>query len=94
MENAWLRPDDGIWEVRGGRRHFTHSKVMAWVFMDRAVKAIDEFGFGGEDGRKMLPHLAALRGRIHAEICERDSTRAYEHLRSPMVAKLSMPACL
>src|SRR5881397_1821426 len=40
MEDAWQRPDDGIWEVRGGRRHFTHSKVMAWVFFDRAVKAI------------------------------------------------------
>ena len=38
MENAWQRPDDGIWEVRGGRRHFTHSKVMAWVFFDRVAK--------------------------------------------------------
>jgi GH15 family glucan-1,4-alpha-glucosidase len=71
MEDAWQRPDDGIWEVRGGRRHFTHSKVMAWVFFDRAVKTIDEFGFGGDEGRKMLPHLYALRDRIHREICSR-----------------------
>src|SRR5215471_2151185 len=40
MEDAWQRPDDGIWEVRGGRRHFTHSKVMAWVAVDRTVRAI------------------------------------------------------
>jgi GH15 family glucan-1,4-alpha-glucosidase len=71
MEDAWQRPDDGIWEVRGGRRHFTHSKVMAWVFFDRAVKTIDEFGMGGEEGRRLLPHLGALRDRIHAEICGR-----------------------
>jgi len=71
MEDAWQRPDDGIWEVRGGRRHFTHSKVMAWVFFDRAVKAIQEFGFGGDEGRKILPHLCALRDRVHAEVCDR-----------------------
>jgi GH15 family glucan-1,4-alpha-glucosidase len=71
MEDAWQHPDDGIWEVRGGRRHFTHSKVMAWVFFDRSVRTIDEFGFGGEEGRKMLPHLSALRDRIHSEVCSR-----------------------
>src|SRR6202042_3150796 len=71
LEDAWQRPDDGIWEVRGGRRHFTHSKVMAWVAFDRVVKAISEFGFGGEEGKKMLAHLSALRERIHAEVCER-----------------------
>jgi GH15 family glucan-1,4-alpha-glucosidase len=71
MEKAWQRPDDGIWEVRGGRRHFTHSKVMAWVAIDRAVRAISELGTGGEDGRSMLAHLSALRERIHAEVCER-----------------------
>jgi GH15 family glucan-1,4-alpha-glucosidase len=71
MEDAWERPDDGIWEVRGGRRHFTHSKVMAWVFFDRMAKAIQEFGFGSDEGQKILPHLCALRDRIHAEVCER-----------------------
>ena len=71
MENAWQRPDDGIWEVRGGRRHFTHSKVMAWVFFDRAAKAIQEFGLGEDEGRKILPRISALRDRIHTEICER-----------------------
>jgi len=71
MEDAWQRPDDGIWEVRGERRHFTHSKVMAWAFFDRIVKSIDEFGMGGDEGRKMLPHLGALRDRAHSEICSR-----------------------
>jgi hypothetical protein len=71
MEHAWQRPDDGIWEVRGGRRHFTHSKVMAWVFFDRAAKGIQQFGLGGDEGQKMLLHICALREKIHAEICER-----------------------
>jgi GH15 family glucan-1,4-alpha-glucosidase len=71
MEDAWQRPDDGIWEVRGGRRHFTHSKVMAWVFFDRAAKAIQEFGSGGDEDQKTLSHICALRQRIHAEVCER-----------------------
>src|SRR4029453_9904077 len=44
MEKDWQRPDDGIWEVRGGRRHFTHSKVMAWVAVDRVARAIRELG--------------------------------------------------
>jgi GH15 family glucan-1,4-alpha-glucosidase len=71
LEKAWQRPDDGIWEVRGGRRHFTHSKVMAWVAIDRVVRMIGELGDGGDEGRAMLPHLSALRERIHAEVCER-----------------------
>jgi GH15 family glucan-1,4-alpha-glucosidase len=66
-----LMPDDGIWEVRGGRRHFTHSKVMAWVAIDRSVKALEEWGMGGDEGRDLLPHLRAVRERIHAEVCER-----------------------
>jgi len=71
MEEAWQRPDDGIWEVRGGRRHFTHSKVMAWVFFDRTLKSIEELGFGGDEGRRILPHLTAIRNRIHYEVCSR-----------------------
>jgi GH15 family glucan-1,4-alpha-glucosidase len=71
ITDAWQRPDDGIWEVRGGRRHFTHSKVMAWVAIDRAYKLIDEFGVNDEEGRALLPHLSALRERIHTEVCDR-----------------------
>ncbi|MGE5305843.1 MAG: glycoside hydrolase family 15 protein [Alphaproteobacteria bacterium] len=64
LESAWREPDEGIWEVRGGRRHFTHSKVMAWVAVDRAVKAVERFGLEGyaERWRK-------LRQTIHAEVC-------------------------
>jgi GH15 family glucan-1,4-alpha-glucosidase len=71
LEKAWQEPDDGIWEVRGGRRHFTHSKIMAWVAFDRAVRMIQEQGAGGDEGQKMVPHLSALRERIHSEVCER-----------------------
>ena len=64
VEARWREPDEGIWEVRGGRRHFTHSKVMAWVGVDRAVRDIELFGFDGPVDR-----WRALRDEIHAEIC-------------------------
>lgn len=70
IDKIWQRPDDGIWEVRGGRRHFTHSKIMAWVAVDRAVRFIEEFG-SGVVGPQALPHLRALRERIHEEVCQR-----------------------
>lgn len=71
IEQAWQRPDDGIWEVRGGRRHFTHSKIMAWVALDRTVRSIERLGVGGDEAKKLMPHLSALRERIHAEVCQR-----------------------
>jgi GH15 family glucan-1,4-alpha-glucosidase len=71
LETAWQRPDDGIWEVRGGRRHFTHSKVMAWVAIDRMYRGITELNVGGDKGHALLPHLGALRERIHEEVCTR-----------------------
>jgi GH15 family glucan-1,4-alpha-glucosidase len=60
----WREPDEGIWEIRGPRRHFTHSKVMAWVALDRAVKAIEEFNFEGE-----LERWRGLRQEIHDDVC-------------------------
>jgi GH15 family glucan-1,4-alpha-glucosidase len=48
LEDGWREPDAGIWEVRGPNRHFTHSKVMAWVAFDRAVRMHEEFGYDGE----------------------------------------------
>jgi GH15 family glucan-1,4-alpha-glucosidase len=59
----WTEPDEGIWEVRGESRQFTHSKLMAWVAADRAVKAVDEFGLGGPVAR-----WRDLRDRIRADI--------------------------
>jgi GH15 family glucan-1,4-alpha-glucosidase len=47
VANVWNEPDEGIWEVRSGRRHFTFSKIMAWVVMDRAVKAVEDYGLEG-----------------------------------------------
>lgn len=64
LENDWQHPDEGIWEIRGPRRHFVHSKVMAWVAMDRAVKAVEVFGLPG-DAKKWR----TIRDTIHAQIC-------------------------
>jgi GH15 family glucan-1,4-alpha-glucosidase len=71
LEQLWQHPDEGIWEVRGGRRHMTFSKVMAWVAFDRAVRLIEELGTGAEAGLQVLPRLRGLRERIHDEVCER-----------------------
>jgi GH15 family glucan-1,4-alpha-glucosidase len=64
LESNWREPDEGIWEVRGGRRHFTHSKIMAWVGVDRAIRDVELFGFEGP-----LEHWKALRQEIHDEVC-------------------------
>lgn len=64
LETVWREPDEGIWEVRGGRRHFTYSKVMAWVAFDRSIKATEEFGLEGPAER-----WRAIRNEIHDEIC-------------------------
>jgi GH15 family glucan-1,4-alpha-glucosidase len=64
LETIWDQPDEGIWEVRGGRRHFTHSKVMAWVAFDRAVRTVEEFGLEGPVDRWRV-----LRERVHREVC-------------------------
>jgi GH15 family glucan-1,4-alpha-glucosidase len=64
LEGNWREPDEGIWEVRGPRRHFTHSKVMAWVAADRAARSIEEFQLPGSADR-----WRALGADIHAEVC-------------------------
>jgi GH15 family glucan-1,4-alpha-glucosidase len=61
----WTDPDDGIWEVRGPRRHFTHSKVMAWVAFDRAVSAVEHHGLEGP-----VDQWRAARDAVHAQVCE------------------------
>jgi GH15 family glucan-1,4-alpha-glucosidase len=66
LEHNWSQPDEGIWEVRGPRRQFTHSKVMCWVALDRAVKMVEQFGLHGPVDR-----WRAVRDRIHAEVCEK-----------------------
>jgi GH15 family glucan-1,4-alpha-glucosidase len=64
VERMWREPDEGIWEVRGPRRHFTHSKVMAWVALDRAVKAVERFGLEGP-----VERWRGVRDTIHADVC-------------------------
>jgi GH15 family glucan-1,4-alpha-glucosidase len=71
VARTWQQPDDGIWEVRGGRKHFTHSKVMAWVAIDRATRIIEQNGDNGGSHSELLQWLRALRERIHEEIMQR-----------------------
>ncbi|HEX8703273.1 MAG TPA: glycoside hydrolase family 15 protein [Myxococcaceae bacterium] len=66
IEEAWERPDEGLWEVRGEPQHFTHSKVMAWVAVDRAVKSAEHYGLAGS-----LDTWRQLRERMHRQVCER-----------------------
>jgi GH15 family glucan-1,4-alpha-glucosidase len=79
LEDGWRQPDEGIWEVRGPRQHFTHSKVMAWVAFDRVVRMIDDYGDEGD-----APNAArwsAIRDEIHAEVC----AKAYDADRNTFV---------
>ncbi len=76
LENVWREPDEGIWEVRGPQRHFTHSKLMAWVAFDRAVKDVERFGLDGPADR-----WRQLRDTLHHEIC----TRGFNHHRNTFV---------
>ena len=64
VESVWTQPDEGLWEVRGGRRHFTHSKVMAWLAVDRGIRGAEAFGLAGP-----LDEWRALRRRIHEDVC-------------------------
>jgi GH15 family glucan-1,4-alpha-glucosidase len=64
LETIWREPDEGIWEIRGERRHFTYSKVMAWVAFDRAVKSAESFGLDGPVDR-----WRAVARTIHDEVC-------------------------
>ncbi|HVC29257.1 MAG TPA: glycoside hydrolase family 15 protein [Gammaproteobacteria bacterium] len=64
LENNWELPDEGIWEIRGPRCHFTHSKVMAWVAFDRAIKDAENFGFDGP-----IERWRKVREIIHAQVC-------------------------
>jgi GH15 family glucan-1,4-alpha-glucosidase len=66
LARIWDAPDEGIWEVRGPRRHFTHSRLMAWVAVDRSIKAVEAYGLSGP-----LEAWRTLRARIHQDICAR-----------------------
>ncbi len=65
LEKIWQLPDEGLWEVRGGARQFTHSKVMAWVAFDRAVRSMERHGMEGP-----LERWRKVRDQIHNQVCE------------------------
>lgn len=76
LRQRWREPDHGIWEVRGPRRHFTHSKVMAWVAFDRAIKSVEEFGLEGPTDL-----WRETREQIHNEVCARGFDEARESFK-------------
>ena len=71
LEKIWEQPDDGIWEVRGGRQHFVHSKVMSWLAFDSAIRSAEEF-----DLKAPLDRWRKVRDAIHAQVCERGFDKA------------------
>ena len=77
LEAIWDQPDDGIWEVRGGRRHFTHSKVMAWVAFDRAIRSVEEFGMAGP-----VEHWREIRDAIHRQVAKKASDFTAKQFRA------------
>jgi GH15 family glucan-1,4-alpha-glucosidase len=92
LEGVWDEPDEGIWEIRGPRRHFTHSKVMAWVALDRAVRDAERYGLDGP-----LERWRALRDGIHADACrrgfdaERNTFVQFYGSKEPDAALLMLP---
>ncbi|MDV9177997.1 glycoside hydrolase family 15 protein [Streptomyces sp. W16] len=67
LRAQWQQPDEGLWEVRGGRRHFVHSKVMVWVAADRAVRTLEEYADLPGD----LSGWRELRDAVHKDVCEK-----------------------
>jgi GH15 family glucan-1,4-alpha-glucosidase len=93
LEEIWREPDEGIWEVRGPRRHFTHSKVMAWVGFDRAIKTVENQGAPGDADR-----WRRVRDEIHEQVCkqgydaERNTFTQYYGSEELDAATLLIPA--
>jgi GH15 family glucan-1,4-alpha-glucosidase len=83
LTTVWEQPDDGIWEVRGGRRHFTHSKVMAWFAIDRAIADAQDYGLEAP-----LERWRALRDRMHALICD----KGFDPARNSFTQSFGHPA--
>jgi GH15 family glucan-1,4-alpha-glucosidase len=86
---VWQEPDEGIWEVRGPARHFTHSKVMAWVALDRAIKDHEHYGH-----RADLPRWKKNREMIHREVCEKGFDKKLNSFVQSYGSKQLDAACL
>ena len=65
LETIWQQPDEGIWEVRGGRKHFTASKVMVWAAFDRAIRSVEEFELDGP-----VERWREIRAEVHRQVCQ------------------------
>ena len=83
LEGNWDEPDEGLWEVRGPRQHFTHSKVLAWVAADRAIRTIEKQHMDGP-----LARYQALRASIHEDVC----AKAYDADRNTFTQAYGSPA--
>ena len=83
LEKIWDQPDDGIWEIRGDRRHFTHSKVMAWLAIDCVVRDAEEFGFEAP-----VERWRTLRSKMHRVICE----KGFDEKRNSFTQSFGSPA--
>jgi GH15 family glucan-1,4-alpha-glucosidase len=86
---VWDQPDDGIWETRGGRKHFTHSKVMAWVALDRAIKHYELFDGGGDIGR-----WRKNRALLRKEICRKGFNKKLNSFTQSYGSKELDASCL
>jgi GH15 family glucan-1,4-alpha-glucosidase len=82
LGTIWTEPDHGIWEVRGPARQFTHSKVMAWVALDRAIKTVENFAASGP-----VDHWRALRDDIHRQVC----AQGFDQARGTFVQSYGSP---
>jgi GH15 family glucan-1,4-alpha-glucosidase len=82
LESHWKSPDEGMWEVRGPRRHFTHSKVMAWVAFDRAIKDAERDALEGP-----IERWRQIRDAIHAQVCE----KGFDSRRNSFVQSFDSP---
>lgn len=82
LEKIWSQPDDGIWEMRGGRKQFTHSKVMAWVAFDRALRDAQKYGLDAP-----LERWRAVRDEIHRTVC----ARGYDSARQTFTQSFGSP---
>jgi GH15 family glucan-1,4-alpha-glucosidase len=83
LEEAWQQPDEGIWEVRAERRHFTHSKVMAWVAFDRIIKDAEVAGLDLN-----MSHWKHVRDAVHREVCD----QGFDAERNTFVQSYGAPA--
>ena len=85
LAKRWREPDNGLWEIRGEPRLFTHSQVMVWVALDRAVRAMEDYGVDGP-----LEDWRALRDEIHADVLEHgyDDPVSYTHLTLPTILRV------